>query len=188
MRVLRILGLIACLGIQSDAQERQKPDRPKAAQPVEADGGWPRSYTTPAGSSVVVYTPQVASWDNEKLLVLYAAVAYTPQGAAKAALGTVKAEAKTKVALDERLVELSVVKITDANFPTLSKEQVLEIVSQISSGIPQQERVFALDRVLASVDKSQINPKNVEGVKSDPPAIFFSKSAAVLLRSGSRSR
>src|SRR6185436_12466246 len=35
--------------------------------------------------------------------------------------------------------------------------------------------------VLASVDRSQIMPKNVEGVKADPPTIFFSKKPAVLV-------
>jgi hypothetical protein len=30
------------------------------------------------------------------------------------------------------------------------------------------------------VDKSQIVPRNVEGVKADPPAIFFSDTAALL--------
>ena len=47
--------------------------------------------------------------------------------------------------------------------------------------IPQHDRVIALDRVLASVDKSQIMPKNVEGVKADPPAVFFSKTPAVIV-------
>ena len=41
--------------------------------------------------------------------------------------------------------------------------------------------MIALDRVLASIDKSQILPKNVEGVKADPPTIFFSKTPAVIV-------
>ena len=41
--------------------------------------------------------------------------------------------------------------------------------------------MIALDRVLAHLDKSQILPKNVEGVKADPPAIFFSSKPAVLV-------
>jgi hypothetical protein len=161
-------------------QKLQKPDTKAAIQPVQADGGWPRSYTTPTGAKVVIYTPQVASWENQKLMVLYAAVAYTPTNA-MSVFGSIKAEVKTKVALDERLVELSDVKITDANFPQLAKNQVQEIVTQISSGIPTHERVFALDRVLASVNTSQIIPKNMDGVKADPPIVFFSKTPALLV-------
>ena len=47
--------------------------------------------------------------------------------------------------------------------------------------MPDDERVIALDRVLANIDKSQIIPKNVEGVKADPPPIFFSTTPAVLV-------
>ena len=50
---------------------------------------------------------------------LYAAVSYTPKGAKKPALGTVKVESDTSVALDERLVSFSELKITEPNFPTL---------------------------------------------------------------------
>ena len=41
--------------------------------------------------------------------------------------------------------------------------------------------MIALDRVLSNLDKSQVIPKNVEGVKSDPPTIFFSTSPAVIM-------
>ena len=47
--------------------------------------------------------------------------------------------------------------------------------------MPDDERVIALDRVLANLDKSQVVPKNVEGVKADPPTIFFSKTPAVIV-------
>ena len=83
--------------------------------------------------------------------------------------------------MTERLVDFSIIKITESNFPTLAKPQIQEIVTEITSGIPQAERVIALDRVLASIDKSQILPKNVEGVKADPPTVFFSKTPAVVV-------
>ena len=44
-----------------------------------------------------------------------------------------------------------------------------------------EERVIGLDRVLANIDASQIIPKNVEGIKADPPTVFFSKTPAVLV-------
>src|SRR5215510_5365655 len=56
-----------------------------------------------------------------------------------------------------------------------------EVVTEIDKAIPDDDRVIALDRVLASVDRSQITPKNVEGVKADPPAIFYSTSPALLV-------
>ena len=55
------------------------------------------------------------------------------------------------------------------------------VVAEITASVPLDERVIALDRVLANIDTSQIIPKNVEGVKADPPTIFFSQTPAVLV-------
>jgi hypothetical protein len=145
------------------------------------DGGWPRGYTTPSGGKVVVYQPQVATWAAQRHMIAYAAASYEPKGATKPALGSLKIEADTKVAVSERLVNFSDLKITESNFPTLPKEQMREVVDEITAAMPDEDRVIGLDRVLASVDRSQIMPKNVEGVKADPPTIFFSSKPAVLV-------
>ena len=114
-------------------------------------------------------------------MVAYAAVSFLPTGAEKAQLGTVKVESDTVVAVSERLVRFPIVKVTEATFATLDRDQLREVVTQITDRIPDQERVIALDRVLASVDKSQIIPRDVSGVKADPPAIFYSTTPAVLV-------
>ena len=158
----------------------QKPASQAAAQ-APADLGWPRAYQTPSGSKIVLYQPQVSEWAAQKHVVAYAAVGVEAPGAQKPALGSVKIEADTKVALDQRLVSFSDMAITESNFPSLSKDQTREIVTEIVKTIPVDERVIALDRVLAAVDKSQILPKNVEGVKAEPPPIFFSQTPAVLV-------
>jgi hypothetical protein len=145
------------------------------------DGGWPRGYKTPTGAQVVLYQPQIASWENQERIVAYGAASYLPNGGAKPALGTIKVEAGTQVSLEQRLVRFSVLKITETSFPSLSKEQTQELVTEIEKAIPDEERVIALDRVLAYVDKSQIIPKNVEAIKGDPPNIFISKTPAILL-------
>ncbi|MGE5359278.1 MAG: hypothetical protein ACM3NQ_09685 [Bacteroidales bacterium] len=163
---------------QKPAQAAAKPTT--AAQPV-ADIGWPRAYQTAAGSRFTVYQPQIAEWANQQHMVAYAAVSLEQPSQAKPALGTVKLEANTKVALDVRVVSFSDMSITESNFPTLPKEKVREVVDELIRGIPTDDRVISLDRVLASVDKSTIKPKNVDGVKADPPNIFFSKTPAILV-------
>jgi hypothetical protein len=152
-----------------------------AAAPAPVDGGWPRIYDLPSGGSVLLYQPQIASWEKQKHLVGFSAVSYRSKAGDKPALGSIKVEADTKVALTDRLVSFSPMKITEANFPTLQKEQIREVVAQIDKVIPDDDRVIALDRVLANLDKSQIVPKNVEGIKADPPTIFFSKTPAVIV-------
>jgi hypothetical protein len=83
--------------------------------------------------------------------------------------------------VSERLVSFKEMRITESNFPNLPKEQTREVVTEIDKAIPDEERVIALDRVLASVDRSQIIPKEVPGVKADPPVIFSSQTPAVLV-------
>jgi hypothetical protein len=149
--------------------------------PPPLDGGWPRAYATPSGGQLTLYQPQIASWDQQKQMVAYSAVSYLPKGGQKAELGTVKVESGTTVSVSERLVRFPLVKVTEANFPKLDRDQIREVVGTITDGIPQQERVIGLDRVLASVEKSQIVPKEAKGLKADPPMIFYSTSHAVLV-------
>ena len=152
-----------------------------ASGSVPPDGGWPRAYMSAAMAQMVIYQPQIASWDARRRMVAYTAVSYQAPGGAKPAMGTVKIEATTVVALEDRLVRFAPLRITETNFTTLSRDQVRDLLETIESGIPEGERVIALDRVLASVDKSQIIPRNVDGVKADPPTIFDSARPAVLV-------
>jgi hypothetical protein len=150
-----------------------------AEQPV--DLGWPRAYVTPAGANLLLYQPQVASWPDQKRVTMYSAVSYQVRGAKTASLGTIKIEAGTSVAIPERLVNFSEFTIAEANFPALSKDQLRDVVADIMSGVPREHRIISLDRVLASIDASQIVPRNVPGVKADPPVVFFSSKPAVLV-------
>ncbi len=114
-------------------------------------------------------------------MVAYAAVWYTPKGAPKPALGSVKVEAETSVALSERLVSFTKTRLTESHFADLPNDQLREVVASIETTVPGGAIVMALDRVLARLDKSQIMPRNVTGVKADPPAIFYSTTPAILV-------
>ncbi len=157
------------------------PKAAAAAKTPEIDGGWPRDRATPSGGSVRIFQPQVASWDGQRHMVAYAALAYTAKGATTPALGTVTLEADTSVAVDERLVNFSNVKLTATRFSSLPNDQLREVTATLTQDVPQGALMIALDRVLARLDKSQIIPRNVVGVKADPPTIFYSTSPAILV-------
>jgi hypothetical protein len=163
------------------AQPAPAPRAATAAAAQEIDGGWPRDYETASGGLVRLFQPQVASWDGQRRLVAQAAVSYTAAGASKPALGTVKIEAATSVAVAERLVNVTDVKLADPHFASLANDQIRDVVSAIEQGVPRGALTIALDRVLARLDKSQILPMNVTGVKADPPVIFYSTSTAILV-------
>ena len=54
-------------------------------------------------------------------------------------------------------------------------------MAAIKASMPIRERVIALDRVLEYLDASSIRAKNINGVKADPPAVFFSTRPAVVV-------
>ena len=151
------------------------------AATTATDPGWPRGYSLPSEAQIVIYQPQIASWDDQKHLVAFAAMSHVAKGEHKPALGTIKFEADTEVAVEQRLVKFSKLKITETNFQTLPKEKVQEIVTEVEKNLPDEDRIIALDRVLAYVDKSTINPKNVEGLSSNPPRIFVTKTPSILV-------
>src|SRR5262245_18942081 len=176
--------IVPLLGAQTASAPKQgkTPATSAAAARVgEVDGGWPRDYGTASGGAVRVFQPQIASWDGQKRMVLYSAVSYSAKGAEKPALGTVKIEAESTVAVDQRLVNFTQVKLTESNFPNVPNEQVREVVNAIDQAVPDGGLIIGLDRVLSRLDKSQIIPKNVTGVKADPPVIFYSTTRAVLV-------
>jgi len=187
--LISLTGLTGLTGLL--AAQIPLPPPPQGATPVKlaqapappqpVDGGWPRAYETPGGGRILLYQPQVASWEDQQRLTAYAAVSCLAQGADKPALGTIKIETKTKVSTTERLVNFTPLKITEANFSTLPKERIREITDEITKAIPEEDKIIALDRVIAYVDLSQIVPKNMEGLKADPPTIFFSQHPAVLV-------
>ena len=164
------------------------PKPPRAVQPTQAapqatehDGGWPRTYAVAGGGRATLHQPQVASWENQKHMVAWSAVSYERPNVKEPALGTIRIEAQTKVAPNERLVSFSDFRIAEFNFPTLSRDQAQDLSAALQKAVPDGECVIALDRALAAIDKSAIRPRNNPGVKADPPQVFFSTRPAVLV-------
>ena len=165
----------------SSGSLQQAPQNVSESSQAASDRGWPRGYSLPSEAQMVVFQPQIASWDGQKHAIGFAAVSYVAKGEQKPALGTIKLETNTDVSVEKRLVKFSTLKITETNFPTLSKDQTQEVITELEKNIPDEDRLIALDRVLAYVDKSTINPKNVDGLKSDPPTIFIANTSSILV-------
>jgi hypothetical protein len=155
--------------------------------PVEAeadttapDGGWPRAIQTPTGGIIILYQPQVLSWEGQKRLVAMSAVSYLPKGASKPGLGTVRLESPTSTSVEERMVNFEKVEVTSMNFPSLERGQTKEVLDEIRKSLPKENVLVSLDRILVAVDTTQLGVKGVK-VNTEPPPIFFSKKPAILV-------
>ena len=73
-------------------------------------------------------------------------------------------------------------KIVEANFQTLPKEQVREVTAQIDSAIPgRRSRASRSIACWPTSTRARSSRRHVEGIKADPPTIFFSKTPAVIV-------
>ena len=157
-----LLGLFACVGF--------------AAQ----DPGWPRSIDR-EGARLIYYQPQVDDWKDQKELYARMAVSLTPAGGQQV-IGVVSLRLKTDVDPDDHTALLSTPEITRTYFPSLDPQTAKETDSLVRRMInPSASMTISLERLVASVDKSDI-PKQTIQVKNDPPKIFVSYAPAILLQ------
>src|SRR5437867_6640083 len=77
----------------------------KSAQGQPVDPGWPREFMK-NGQKVVVYQPQVDSWDDYTKLHYRAAISLKPSSSKKEIYGVVEGDAQTVVNQDTRSVAL----------------------------------------------------------------------------------
>ena len=120
---VRIADRAARRGTSAGGCETRCKTRRCSPSQLPNEEAWPRAYLTASGATLTIYQPQVASWADQKHAVLYAAVSYLAKGAKTPAIGTIKVESDTSVALDDRLVSFSEFKITESNFPSLQRDQ-----------------------------------------------------------------
>ena len=107
---------------------------PAAAAP---DGGWPRRYTAPRrradralrAAGRQLGRPEAADAARGRGV-------HRARAATTALLGTIIAEADTRVSVAERLVDFSSFRIIQSNFPIASKEQVSAAVAAIKASMP----------------------------------------------------
>jgi hypothetical protein len=143
------------------------------------DPGWPRQRTNEQGV-LVYYQPQVDDWKDFKELNFRMAFTLTPKGQ-KQIVGIMVLQAQTDVDVDEHTVLLSNFKFTEVTLPSVEPEKKPPVDQMVRSFWPADHTVvMSLDRLVATVEKSKAAPAVVR-VQNDPPAIFVSKTPAVLL-------
>src|SRR6184192_2163500 len=149
----------------------------KTANPP-ADPGWPRQRTNENGS-LVYYQPQIDAWTNFKELTFRMAFSLTPKGQ-KEIVGILEVQAQTDVNVDDHSVLLRDFKINEVKLPGMDPAKASTIDQAVRSFLPPDHTVvMALDRLVASVEKTQ-TPATVP-VQNDPPKIFVSYTPAILL-------
>ena len=138
---------------------------------------WPRPIAL-SNANVLVYQPQVASWDGN-VIKFRSAIALRATGAKTETFGVVWATARTQVDRVDRMVIFEDLKITKSSFPTLPFKGA-QYVQELQQRFAEEVRTIALDRVQASLALSGVKPASFK-VSNDPPRVIISYTPSILV-------
>jgi hypothetical protein len=144
------------------------------------DPGWPRQLTN-NGSILILYTPQVADWNQYETIDFRMAFSLTPyQG--KQVVGVIYINATTNVDTYNHMVSINNMNITDVHFPGMDDATAATLGQTVRTFIDVTKTVnVSMERIVACTPKKQ-NATQTVSVKNDPPTIFVSNTPAILLQ------
>ena len=149
------------------------------AYTAEQIDDWPREHTYLDGSKLVLYQPQIESWEDYEHLEGRMALAFEPAGAKKPALGAFEFEVDSETDLESRQVRLTNLRLLNGRFPSLDPLQSEDLRTKVEAEFPE-ETVTELDRILAGLERGKAYSEEVD-VREDPPRIFSSEEPAILV-------
>ncbi len=147
-----------------------------ATPPLPADP-WPRSITL-SNAAVLVYQPQVTSWDGHRI-EFRSALALKPAGAKEETFGVIFATARTDVDKVDRTVVFEDLQVSKSDFPTLP-DHGAAFKTELQTRLAGDLRTISLDRLQASLVAAGGKMASI-GVDNTPPQIFVSNRPAILV-------
>ena len=149
---------------------------PAASAPVTP--AWPKVIDRD-GNHIIVYQPQLKSWEKYRTLVADTAISITPAGG-KQILGVISWRANTLANVSERTVYVSGIEVLSSRFPTLDPQHEAEMQQKISHVYPTMTFNVSLNHMIASLEKAK-EPFNAAAVSTQVPTIFASTTPAIVL-------
>ncbi len=98
----------------------------------EQTTGWPRSFQTDAGATLVLYQPQFTEWDNFKTLKAMVAAEYIKDKDAKPVFGVIGVSGATVADTDKSEVDINQIQVTELNFSALDRESLTDLSLQVA--------------------------------------------------------
>jgi len=186
MRRLIALALTLVLSLPVTPVSRAQTPAPGPAAPSSdpsaalAEGAWPRQFDV-NGTTVLVYQPQIDTWEGNRLQAR-AAVAVRAAGAAQPSFGVVWIAARTEVDKEHGIVSLEDIQIPKVNFPD-APQKTDAYLRAARQHVPAGVRTVSLEQFEANLAISQAQAKTAaRPVKNDPPRIIVSSTPALLVR------
>ena len=151
---------------------------PDANEPLQTEPWrYPRERTVD-GNRVIVYTPQIRSWQDFTHFEAIAAIEFFPKDGGAARYGTTTISGATEVDLDKRLVIVTEPKIDDVSFPGTGADAYEVAMSKIVL----RERVeIPLDMFLLYLSDEVLEDPPPPGFNTKAPPIHVAETPTLLL-------
>ncbi|MGH9747628.1 MAG: hypothetical protein ACRD59_16150 [Candidatus Acidiferrales bacterium] len=181
-RIKAILVVIVAVSMLTGAYPLVPLEASPASKPAAASApvapSWPKTFDKD-GTHIIVYQPQLKSWEKYRTIVADTAVSITPSGGNQI-LGVISWRANTIADVSTRSVVVSDIQVISSRFPTLDPAQESAMQEKVSHVYPTLTFTTSLNHMIASLEKVNA-PVNAAAVSTQVPTIFVSTSPAIVL-------
>ncbi|WP_210161016.1 SH3 domain-containing protein [Microvirga lotononidis] len=141
---------------------------------------WPRAYEVGKGR-MILYQPQFTEWTDFKTIEALVAAQYLKTPEDNPVFGVIGLKGKTSYDENAGEVVITDITVTELNFSGLGREELTALAVETGKILPTGPITVSEARVTASLAE-QNRMTDVQGLKSDPPPIFVSKTPAILVQ------
>ncbi len=145
------------------------------------EAGWPKSYETGNGATLVLYQPQFSDWENFKTATASIAAEYIKDKKAKPVFGVINVKGATQADRQNGLVHISDITVTELNFSALGRSDLTDLTLEVGKILPTGPMTIKEERIVASLAEYK-RMNDVKGLNAEAPPIFVSKTPAVLVQ------
>ncbi|TYC63545.1 SH3 domain-containing protein [Rhodobacterales bacterium] len=147
----------------------------------EQKTGWPRSFQTDSGATMVLYQPQFTEWDDFKTLKALVAAEYIKDKDATPVFGVIGVSGQTVADTQEGVVDISDIQVTQLDFSSLDRTSLTDLTLQVGKIMPTGTISVQEDRITAGLAEYK-RMDDVKGLNSEAPPIFLSEEPAILVQ------
>jgi len=147
----------------------------------EETTGWPRSFETGNGATLILYQPQFTAWDNFQKLNAMIAAEYLKKGEDNPVFGVIGVVGDTHADTTTEEVVVSNIQVTELNFSALDRADLTDLTLQVGKIMPTGAITVQEDRITASLAEYK-RMEDVDGLGTDAPPIFVSMEPSILVQ------
>lgn len=147
----------------------------------EQTTGWPRSFQTGNGATLVLYQPQFTEWENFRTLKALVAAEYIKDKDAKPVFGVIGVSGQTVADTQDGEVDIGDIQVTELDFSALDRASLTDLTLQVGKIMPTGTITVKEDRITAGLAEYK-RMDDVQGLNAEAPPIFVTEEPAILVQ------